>query len=245
MTYKEIITTRYDDLTSMCGLERMGSPLRVFEIGLKEPSIDLLRELTEDFTYIGIDPSSDAVDAAMELYPENTFILGDLCDCRRPFQYVSRHPFDLIIMSDIREKLIHLSYSILSPMGVLYIKASDDGMMLCYPDTELLENISSLYRQFSDSDPLCGRKIYNWLMDTGFKDVKHRIAYRTSVETSFRERMGIYESFAKSRLLDKMPANARALMQEYLEELKGEFVLDNFYFVMPKLYFAASNQSEM
>ncbi len=237
-----------------------GDDLCVLDIGCSNGELTISRfaEIGRITKVIGIDINTDAIDAAKrsaEKYGDKfSFYAADLED---------EHILDIlmaILKENGREKvdvvfaalvLHHLKapqrlllslYYIFSDDGKIIVRGSDDGGKLCYPNSELLEDIlHSYYALLPNSDRQNGRKIYSMLYDAGYLNIQLMYSIRDTCNRNRREREYMYDvgfSFRIRRLNELMELNPdnkklRAeceRVKNLINQFKTEFSSPKFWY---------------
>ena len=142
-----------------------------------------------------------------------------------------------------KPKLLLLKlYDIFSSDGKIIIRGSDDGGKLCYPNSELLEEVLQRYsRIVTNSDRSNGRKLYGQLYDTGYVGIHMMYSVVDTCEKSRQEKENLYRvGFAfrikrVDRLIELNPEQAylkeeRAALVTDLEKLRECFCERSFWY---------------
>ena len=133
-------------------------------------------------------------------------------------------------------------YDIFSDDGKIIIRGSDDGGKLCYPNSELLEEVIDRYsRIVTNSDRSNGRKLYGQLYDTGYVGIRMMYSVVDTCEKSRQEKENIYQvGFAfrlkrVDRLIELNPEQTylkeeRSALASALERLRESFCERSFWY---------------
>lgn len=157
--------------------------------------------------------------------------------------------FDIIFISLV---LHHLGdpYAVLRklqrfllPGGKIVVRGSEDGSKLAYPDDkELLKRIINKTLEVSQGeDRLHGRKIYDWLKQSGYRGVRIYSFLRDTSGMNMDEREDLFrESFSYRinyvrRLREQDPSDKKKLqdfdeMEMLLALFENEFMKENFWY---------------
>ena len=92
-------------------------------------------------------------------------------------------------------KLLFRLYDIFSNDGRIIIRGSDDGGKLCYPESDLMDELLKRYNKLvnSVSDRCNGRKLYKQLLDTGYLNVRMMYQITDTCEKSRAEKVNFYK----------------------------------------------------
>ncbi len=112
-------------------------------------------------------------------------------------------------------------FEILAPDGKIFLRGSDDGGKLCYPNSELLRNLLDKYAKLFNkvNDRQNGRKLYKLLYDTGYNDITLHYSIADTCEKTRIEKQNFFNvgfGFRRSRLKQLLEDNQNN------EELKKE-----------------------
>jgi ubiquinone/menaquinone biosynthesis C-methylase UbiE len=163
-----------------CGLR---SGLRVLDAGCGPGKItSILHEsIQPGGTIMGVDYSNERIRHAQTYYGSKPGMEFQLCDLRNPIQGIG--PFDLIWVRFVLEynreeslQIVRNLTEILSPGGCLCLLDLDHNCLSHYeltPELErfLFEVMKRLENEFN-FDPYSGRKLYSYLYDLGYEDIK-------------------------------------------------------------------------
>ena len=139
-------------------------------------------------------------------------------------------------------KLLLRLYDIMSEDGKIILRGSDDGGKLCYPKTELLQEILRRYGKIiTSSDRSNGRKLYSQLFSTGYVNIRMLYSVVDTCEKDRRSRQRLFEvgfSFRLNQLdelLAKNPNNEelkkeRDWFAKALAEFQETFVDRSFWY---------------
>ena len=91
-------------------------------------------------------------------------------------------------------KAIKQLKQLLNKGGMLIIRGSDDGTKISYGDDGLIEKvIKSSYQVDGLSDRQNGRKLYTWLVDAGFFNVKMHASVTDTSNMTYEEKQGLFQ----------------------------------------------------
>ncbi|MCR5660853.1 MAG: methyltransferase domain-containing protein [bacterium] len=150
---------------------------------------DMISGMTDgnpDCKIFGIDIMQRQIDRATKQYPQGKFAVLNieqdsfLKDMRQWLDAEGVQGFDVISCSMI---LLHLSdpvkalaklRALLNKGGVLIVREIDDGLQYAWPDPEgLFKKCAQLFAGFDRlGDRHCGRKVYSYLKNAGFRYVR-------------------------------------------------------------------------
>lgn len=130
----------------------------------------------------------------------------------------------------------------LSPKGRIILRGSDDGSKLCYPKTELMDQIiqKSLTAE-GVSDRLNGRKLYTQLADSGYHQIRIFSNMKDLSNIDFDDREALFrESFAYrsdyfTKAYERDPSDMQRRndcewMEAALELFEEQFYERNFWY---------------
>lgn len=205
---------------------------------------------------IGIDKNAAAIEQAKARSEEkfDYFVAdvesADFVDTMT--QYMQSHGingFDVIFSSLVLHHLkepyaaLRKLRKLLSPSGYIVIRGSDDGTKIAYPDNNnLLNKILTKTLQVNGiSDRLNGRKIFDWLTQSGFCNVKiHSFMRDTShmdlderdnlFRESFSYRINYFKKQLESDLSNTDYFAAFDEMEVLLAEFENEFMKEQFWY---------------
>ncbi len=152
--------------------------------------------------------------------------------------------FGALVLHHLRapSKLLLRLYDVLSDDGKIILRGSDDGGKLCYPKTELLQEILTRYGKIvTSSDRSNGRKLYSQLFSTGYVGIRMLYSVVDTCEKDRRSRENLFQvgfSFRLNQideLLKKNPGNEelkreREWFAKALAEFKEAFVDRSFWY---------------
>lgn len=139
-------------------------------------------------------------------------------------------------------KLLLRLYDVMSEDGKIILRGSDDGGKLCYPNSDLLNEILTRYSKIvKNSDRSNGRKLYTQLYNAGYVNIRMLYSCVDTCEKDRRSRERLFDvgfSFRLHRLEDltqKNPNNAflkkeKEWFAKALAEFKEIFVERNFWY---------------
>ena len=124
----------------------------------------------------------------------------------------------------------------------IILRGSDDGSKLCYPHSDLLQQIVDLTTKAKKvSDRYNGRKIYFQLQSSGFKDVKMFSFMRDVSGYDYEQRDALFkESFSYridyfSKMLENEPESEQIkqqyhTMRDLLDDFENAFFEQNLWY---------------
>lgn len=133
-------------------------------------------------------------------------------------------------------------YDIFSDDGKIIIRGSDDGGKLCYPETELLnEIIERSGKLITNSDRSNGRKLYSQLYGTGYVGIRMLYSVTDTCEKDRKRKENLFDvgfKFRLNRIDDLIKLNPdneflkseRAWMEKALTTLKEAFCERDFWY---------------
>lgn len=139
-------------------------------------------------------------------------------------------------------KLLLRLYDVMREDGRIIIRGSDDGSKLCYPKSELLDEILTRYgKLITASDRTNGRKLYTQLYNAGYVEIKmlYSVVDTCGKDRKSRERLfDVGFSFRLNRideLIAKNPENThlreeREWLERAIAELREAFVDRSFWY---------------
>ena len=139
-------------------------------------------------------------------------------------------------------KLLRRIRKFMSSESVIVLRGSDDGSKMCFPRSELMEEIIEKTSQAPGvSDRYNGRKIYAQLTNAGFRGIRVFSDMKDISEFDYDDRGALFEeSFAYrvnyfKREVEENPSNTKAKedlewMEEALEEFETQFYESNFWY---------------
>ena len=149
----------------------------------------------------------------------------------------------LVLLHLQKPKLLLLKlYDIFSSDGKIIVRGSDDGSKLCYPNSELLDEVVERYSKIvTNTDRSNGRKLYGQLYDTGYVGIHMMYSVVDTCEKSRQEKENLFRvGFAfrlkrVDRLIELNPDKAylkeeRAALATALEKLRECFCERNFWY---------------
>lgn len=131
---------------------------------------------------------------------------------------------------------------IMSEDSFIMIRGSDDGSKLCYPQSDLMEEIIHKTMQATGvSDRINGRKIFSQLFDSGYRNIRIFSDMRDLSQLEYDSRALLFqESFSYrinyfKKALDADPDNRQAIadyqwMENALEMFEDQFFQKNFWY---------------
>lgn len=199
----------------------------------------------------GIDIDKNAIKEAKEKFKNNRKYKFEL---KTIDELDDNKKYDLIILSYVlqhlenpKDFLVKLK-SFLSDRGVLIIKVPDDSFKVCYPDDDLLHKIFELYENSimrkqqttKYTDRYIGKKVYNYLKETNYSDIKLYYYINDTINKTKEERENLFKTtilFRTGEGKDNIDDETKNKMNSYLEKFKNDFLDDNFYYSMTILYY--------
>lgn len=206
---------------------------------------------------IGVDINKNAVKEANAKIKNKKFSFFDLDveseDFLENMQIIMKEKnikgFDVIscflILHHLRdpEGLLRKLRTLLNKKGMIIIRGSDDGSKISYGDDGLIAKIvEASYKVPGISDRTNGRKLFTWLVDTGFKDVRVHSQVTDTSDMSFEEKQGLYNvSFAyrinyfkKQLILNDSEESLKDFnkMEEMLTKLQSVFARNDFWYAL-------------
>lgn len=108
-------------------------------------------------------------------------------------------------------KLLLRLYDIFGDDGKIIIRSADDGGKLCYPESELLQELLDDYSKLiASSDRSSGRKLYSQLYSTGYVGIRMMYQVVDTCEKDRRNRSSLFDvgfSYRLKRLDELVEAN--------------------------------------
>lgn len=133
-------------------------------------------------------------------------------------------------------------YDLFSEDGKIILRGSDDGGKLCYPGSELLQEIITRYEKLvPSSDRSNGRKLYSRLYDSGYLGIKMMYQVTDTCEKDRKKKENIFNvgfSFRLNRIDELIRLNPdnehlkqeRAWFEEALSKFKEIFCDRKFWY---------------
>lgn len=202
----------------------------------------------------GIDVDENAINEAKSKFVNNkkySFELKNIEDLN------SENKYDIICLSYVLQhlenpkKVLNILKGKLTDRGVLFIKVPDDSFKFCYPDEEnLLERIFELYEnkimRMQDitkyTDRYVGKKVYSYLKEIGYSDIRLYHNITDTVNKSLDERKKLFTSsiyFRNANDKKNISDDVKKEMSELLDKLLLKFEDEKFYYTMSVLYYIA------
>ncbi|MCI8548326.1 MAG: methyltransferase domain-containing protein [Bacilli bacterium] len=203
----------------------------------------------------GIDIDNNAISEAKNNFKNNNkynFELKDIDDLD------SEKKYDIINLSYVlqhlekpKEILRNLKNK-LTDRGVIIIKVPDDSFKFCYPDNEdLLHKIFNLYENeimrkqniTKFTDRYIGKKVYNYLSESNYKDIKLYYSITNTIEKTLEQRLKLFKgsiAFRSANNKNNISEEIKNEMNYLLDELRKLFEKDDFYYTMTVLYYTAN-----
>lgn len=217
---------------------------------------DRFHSFSDDFKkVIGLDCNEEVIKAANEKYQNDKFSFHTADIEAMDFEDVldeilgDEAGFDIIFSSLTIHHLANPTKALLKLRkllkrgGYIILRGSDDGSKIAYPDEQnLVESIIQLTMDVKGvSDRENGRKLYNQLWKSGFRDIFMDYQVKDTSKMNSEERYNLFEesfSYRKNyfkKRLDQDPTNV-TFQEEYewiltaLEELELLFLDASFYY---------------
>ncbi len=145
-------------------------------------------------------------------------------------------------------KLLRLLRKYLKTNGVIVIRGSDDGLKICNGTSGVMESIiEKTYNVTGVSDRKNGRKIFGWLKDSGFRNIKLRTKMKDTSTLDFDSKLDLFrESFSyrinyfkrqlENNINDESAKRDFDEMEILLARLEEEFCSDNFWYCEFDIY---------
>lgn len=201
----------------------------------------------------GIDIDENAIKEAKESFKDNFKYSFEL---RSIDELDTNNKYDIINLSYVLqhlknpEEILKKLKELLTDRGIIIIKVPDDSFKSCYPNNELLKDIFKLYDEdlikkssiTKYTDRYIGKKVYNFLINNEYKDIKLYYSITDTIEKSIDERLNIFESsiaFRKRVDSEYMDDISLKQMELLLDEMKENFKKEDFYYTMTVLYYIA------
>ena len=139
-------------------------------------------------------------------------------------------------------KVLHRLRRFLADDGYVILRGSDDGSKLCYPGSDLMDQIiEKSLTAHGVSDRLNGRKLYTQLFDTGYHDIHIFSNIKDLSNMDYDDRDDLFhESFSYRsdyfrKAYEKDPYNIQCKndfewMQEALDLFEQQFYERNFWY---------------
>ncbi len=229
--------------------------LKVLDIGCSNGfKTKMLFDKYDNIIHInGIDIDEKAIKEARQKFKDNqkyTFELKGIDDLD------TNNKYDIINLSYVLqhlnnpEEILRKLRKLLTDRGIIIIKVPDDSLKACYPNNELLKEIFKLYDEdlikkssiTKYTDRYIGKKVYNYLINNDYKNIKLYYSITDTIGKSLEERLNIFESnIAFRKRIDSKYNEDLSLkkMQLLLDEMKENFKKDDFYYTMTVLYYIA------
>ncbi len=152
--------------------------------------------------------------------------------------------FSALVLHHLRapEKLLKNLHEVFSRDGKIIIRGSDDGGKLCYPKTELLEDILRKYEKaITVSDRSNGRKLYTRLFDSEYRNIRilYAITDTCGKDLSQREhffdvgfgfRLNTIDALIRSDPQNEQLKKEREWFERALSELRRAFCEPDFWY---------------
>lgn len=152
--------------------------------------------------------------------------------------------FGALVLHHLKKpsKLLLQLYDIMKEDGKIIMRGSDDGGKLCYPKSELLEEILTRYGKLvTASDRSNGRKLYSQLYNAGYVGIQMMYSVADTCEKDRRSRERLFDigfSFRLNRIDELIKSNPnqeglkkeREWFKDALAEFKEAFVERSFWY---------------
>lgn len=237
-------------------LERIGIGGTVLDVGCAYGKVTKSRFDAIKYTQvIGIDKNGFCVTEAQKIGGKFDFVTMDIeeKDFADKFRsYIDEREidgFDIIFISLV---LHHLKdpYAVLRKLrkflakdGYIVVRGADDGSKLAYPDEHgyLKKIIDKTLQAPGVSDRLHGRKIFDWLNQSGYRNIHIYSFLRDTSNLSYDEREDLFkESFSYRvnyfrKMWEEDPTNDEKFsnfdeMETILALFENEFMKENFWY---------------
>lgn len=206
---------------------------------------------------IAFDYNADVIDKAKDLFMDDEKLLFYVMDLTSEdfedqmnelLAEMDIPKFDIIFSSlvllhlDNPDKALRRLRKFLKKDGYIIVRGSDDGSKLCYPHSEVMDDIIRKTMELGGtSDRLNGRKLYTQLVDAGFHDVRVFSDMKDLSMIDFDDRDDLFkESFSYrinffEKRRDEEPDNPKAQadyewMKDALERFETQFFERSFWY---------------
>jgi 2-polyprenyl-3-methyl-5-hydroxy-6-metoxy-1,4-benzoquinol methylase len=233
--------------------------LNVLDVGCAYGFVGQSRFADERYEHIvGFDKNEECIIYAQSNFANDRFSYYHLDMCGEDFSERLEKikaekdiaSFDLIFIafvihhlaSDSVSGILRILRKHMSRNGIIIIKSSDDGSKLACNDEGLLEAIITLLKKSKRvSDRFSGRKLYGYLSNAGFDQIKILSFMRSTLDFDFDYRHDLFdESFAYrisyfERDLAEYPDDRECQknyheMKKLLKEFENKFFEKNFWY---------------
>ena len=139
------------------------------------------------------------------------------------------------------QKAIKELKKLLNKGGMIIIRGSDDGTKISYGDDGLIEKIiNSTYQIDGLSDRHNGRKLFTWVVDAGFSNVRMHTSVTDTSNMTYEEKQGLFQvsfgyriNYFKKQL--EMHNDDESLkefkdMENMLTKLESVFARNDFWY---------------
>lgn len=237
-------------------LERVGIGGIVLDVGCAYGKVAKSRFNEQKYTQvIGIDKNEFCISEAQKIGGKFNFVTIDIEEnnfadkFRAYMDEQGIDGFDIIFISLVLHHLkdpyavLRKLRKFLSKSGFIIVRGADDGSKLAYPDEhEYLKRIINKTLQAPGvSDRLHGRKIFDWLNQSGYRNIHIYSFLRDTSNLSYDEREDLFkESFSYRvnyfrKMWEADSANDEKFsdfdeMETLLALFENEFMKENFWY---------------
>lgn len=232
-------------------------PLNVLDVGCAYGFVGKSRFADDRFiNVVGIDRDDNCITYAKQEFEDDKFsyykvdVVADFLDQMEKIKTEKGiEGFDIVFIALVLHhlgsavpKVLRDIRKIMSRDGIIILRSSDDGSKLAYNDDGLMENIIQLTKQAKGiSDRFNGRKLFGYLLNAGFKDIKIKSYMRDTVsfdvdqlqdlfDESFSYRIRYFEQLCKNEPENKEYQRNYYKMEEMLEEFELKFHEKSFWY---------------
>jgi len=191
--------------------------LNVLDVGCAYGHVGQSRFKSKNYTnVVGIDKDADCIKHANEKFKNRKFSyyqvdlnLNFHSEIEKIKKEKNISKFDIVFIALV---LQHLGDTValkalsgirnhMSNKGIIIVRSPDDGSKLAYNDDGLLEKIIKHTLKVEDeSDRFNGRKIYSYLLNAGFNDIKIKSFMRDISTLNMNQRRLFFESSYSYRI---------------------------------------------
>jgi 2-polyprenyl-3-methyl-5-hydroxy-6-metoxy-1,4-benzoquinol methylase len=236
-----------------------GQSLNVLDVGCAYGFVGQSRFADMKYKHVvGIDKNEECIICAKNNFADSKFSYHIIDVCSEDFsdkladtmKELGIERFDLIFFAFVIHHLavdsipavLRSIRKCMSTNGVILIRSSDDGSKLACNDDGLLEKIIELSKKSrSGADRFSGRKLYGYLLNAGFDQIKIMSFMRSTLDFDVDHRQNLFdESFAYrartfERYLAKYPDDKEYHknyneMKMLLKAFENKFFEKNFWY---------------
>ena len=233
-------------------------PLNVLDVGCAYGFVGHNRFDSDRFiNVVGIDKNAECINYAKDKFENDKFSYYQI-DLTNNFSKdlnEIKHKknidgFDIVFIAlvlhhlddDTVYKILRIIREHMSSNGVIILRSSDDGSKLAYNDDGLLKKIINLTLKGKGvSDRFNGHKLYGYLFNADFKDIKIKSYMRDTTCFAFDQRRLLFKDSFSYRInyfqqnLESDPNNKEVEnnfyeMQELLEKFENKFHKKDFWY---------------